>query len=243
MSDHIEVARRLAAKGGVHDDGNINDVVNMGMVQSGGDSTQTQLVAVRHAKRQVVVIVVVGNTNATPPPSSSSLTRRTSVVATLIPDPFHDSNKLYGVLRSLPLRQTFQFQLEDLGIEEIGCVGQPPDRVIESFGPSNLIGGAWLDDESRQTDWPADSRIGLVVGSRQDIASTTLDYTILAVSTRDVFDGTCVGSSTITCAELQEVISKIGDGAPPTAAAYEVIIPVLMPIRLETIPGRVVFYG
>lgn len=222
MSDHIEVARRLAAKGGVHD--GINNVVNMGMVQSGG-GTQTQLDAVRHAERQVVVVVV---NNA---PSS------TRSVATLIPDPFHDSNKLYGVLRSLPLRHAFQFQLEDLGIEEKVCVGQPADHVIESFGPSNLIGGAWLD-ENRQPEWPADSRIALVVGSsRQDIASTTtLDYTILAFSTRDIFD--TVESST-TCAELQKFISKI-DEAP---TAYEVVIPVLMPIRLETIPGRVMFYG
>ena len=36
----------------------------------------------------------------------------------LLPDPHHDSNKLYGVLRGLPLKRLLTFQLDDMGIDE-----------------------------------------------------------------------------------------------------------------------------
>ncbi|CAB9497898.1 expressed unknown protein [Seminavis robusta] len=215
MRDHSETAKKLARLRGVDDD--INQLVNMGFVSS--DGSETQFHSLSHSNRSAAIIF---RGNSVPE-------------AVLVPDPHHDSNKLYGVIRALPKGQVFHFQLEDLGIEEKDCRVGDEKKSLQSDEPSLLspqqcVGGVWLDELVKGKEWPSWSRVAFAAS----IAGSST-FAVVALDPQQLF---ATPSSRVSIAE---VVKLLGD-VDHLFTMADMIVPVVMPRRIAS-SVEVKFHG
>ncbi|KAJ3202999.1 hypothetical protein HDU67_000156 [Dinochytrium kinnereticum] len=151
-----------------------------------------------------------------------------------IPEPWHDSNKLFMSCRGLPLDARTKLDLEDLGL----TVTQ---KILANASPSStssvcLVGGSWVDADDRILPT---TRVALCwnEGEVED------KWTIKIVSADQVllFDGKGgLASDAWNVGAMQALVT------PVTSEQW--VIPVLMPIRHETASGvvgviRVIGFG
>jgi hypothetical protein len=64
----------------------------------------------------------------------------------LIPEPPHDSNKLYSCFKGLPSSTWIELDLEDLGLEEHAL--QVPGTACQDVTWKDMVGAGWMTEES-----------------------------------------------------------------------------------------------
>ena len=225
-NDHTAVARRLAAKG--HANNDLNRLVNLGMVSGDGDCKNTQLQSVSHKQRIIVVIKQTQNVDC-------------PLKIVHLKDPHHDSNKLYGVIKALPLRELQRFELERLGIEERdldygpSANKQTQEKFCNTLKAIECVGGAWLNDtEAFSPSWPQGSRVALAAR----ILNGSHEFAFVVFTAEEVFPNV---NEAISVSRFTRLLESVPE-AKLLFQGADLIVPVVMPIRIAN-SNNVRFFG
>eukprot|EP01006_Ploeotia_vitrea_P064904 TRINITY_DN89319_c0_g1_i1.p1 TRINITY_DN89319_c0_g1~~TRINITY_DN89319_c0_g1_i1.p1 ORF type:complete len:205 (+),score=32.64 TRINITY_DN89319_c0_g1_i1:210-824(+) len=83
-----------------------------------------------------------------------------------VEEPFHDSNKIFSMMRSLPRGEACELDLEDVGFEDSYHYSPTTALQEEDCGAPGelpaLVGGGWVDKEHQPDE---STRLGLAVPS------------------------------------------------------------------------------
>ncbi|KAI8919018.1 hypothetical protein DFJ77DRAFT_452763 [Powellomyces hirtus] len=138
-----------------------------------------------------------------------------------MPDPWHDGNKLFSALRTLPQHQVIGMDLEDLGIEAAGLL-QNASEVTgdESCG---FVGGNWV---SASNVPEASTRIAIAVQPAVDGEK----WSVICVKWSDL-------NSSWDTAKVCDIVRNMNLWR---AGAF--VLPIMNTLKVER-PGGIIYIG